>query len=113
MTPVSNPDNTTRELPLSLTVTDERSNYRSTSTNQRTVETNQHHTCRPHSCRYMPGTFRDSSLSSLKVRHWKRTSWGPVSTTGVRTPNYERATSDKRQTQVSLSHCRLSLSWTY
>ncbi|MQM07874.1 hypothetical protein Taro_040719 [Colocasia esculenta] len=31
-----------------------------------------------------------------RVRHWRRTSWGPVSTTGVRTPNYERATSDQK-----------------
>ncbi|MQL78003.1 hypothetical protein Taro_010417, partial [Colocasia esculenta] len=66
MMPVSNPDNTTQELPLSLTVTDERSNCSSTTTSQRTVETNQHHTCRPHSCRSMPGTFRDSGPSSLK-----------------------------------------------
>ncbi|MQM20819.1 hypothetical protein Taro_053847 [Colocasia esculenta] len=68
MTPVSNPDNTTQELPLSLAVMDVRSNCRST-------------TQRP-----WPGLAR--------VRHWKMTSWGPVSTTGVRTPNYERATSD-------------------
>ncbi|MQM07641.1 hypothetical protein Taro_040479 [Colocasia esculenta] len=40
MTPVSNPDNTTQELPLSLAVTDERSNCRSTRTSQTTVETN-------------------------------------------------------------------------
>ncbi|MQM02598.1 hypothetical protein Taro_035356, partial [Colocasia esculenta] len=66
--PVSNPDSTTQEQPLNLTVTDERSNRRSTRTSQTTVETNQHHSC--------------------------RTSWGPVSTTGVHTPNYERATSD-------------------
>ncbi|MQL69942.1 hypothetical protein Taro_002234, partial [Colocasia esculenta] len=66
MTPVSNSDNTTQELPLSLTVTDERSNCRSTSTSQRTVETNQHHTYRPYSCRSMPCTFRDSGQSSLK-----------------------------------------------
>ncbi|MQM12789.1 hypothetical protein Taro_045708 [Colocasia esculenta] len=32
MTPVSNPNNRTQELPLSLAVTDERSNCRSTST---------------------------------------------------------------------------------
>ncbi|MQM18562.1 hypothetical protein Taro_051557 [Colocasia esculenta] len=44
--PISNPDNTTQEQPLSLTVTDERSNCRSTRTSQTTVETNQHHTCR-------------------------------------------------------------------
>ncbi|MQM11129.1 hypothetical protein Taro_044032 [Colocasia esculenta] len=43
MTPVSNLDNTTQELPLNLAVKDERSNCRSTSTSQRTVETNQHH----------------------------------------------------------------------
>ncbi|MQL86201.1 hypothetical protein Taro_018731 [Colocasia esculenta] len=43
---VSNPDNTTQEQPLSLAVTDERSNCRSTRTSQTTVETNQHHTCR-------------------------------------------------------------------
>ncbi|MQM10454.1 hypothetical protein Taro_043348 [Colocasia esculenta] len=48
MTPVSNPDNTTQELPLSLAVTDKMSNCRSTSTSQRRVETNQHHTCRSH-----------------------------------------------------------------
>ncbi|MQM16326.1 hypothetical protein Taro_049281 [Colocasia esculenta] len=94
MMPVSKPDNTTQEPPLSFAVTDERSNCRSTSTSQRTVETNQNHTYRPHSCRSMPGTFTDSGPCSLKVRHWKRTSWGPVSTTGVRTPNYERTTSD-------------------
>ncbi|MQL83862.1 hypothetical protein Taro_016361, partial [Colocasia esculenta] len=40
MTPVSNPDNTTQEVPLSLAVTDERSNCRSTRTSQTTVETN-------------------------------------------------------------------------
>ncbi|MQM10990.1 hypothetical protein Taro_043890, partial [Colocasia esculenta] len=66
MTPISNPDNTTQELPLSLTVKDERSNCRSISTSQRTVETNQHHTCRPHNCRPTPSTFRDSGPSSLK-----------------------------------------------
>ncbi|MQM14093.1 hypothetical protein Taro_047021 [Colocasia esculenta] len=66
MTPVSNPDNTTQGLPLSLALTDERSNFRSTSTSQGIVETNQHHTCRPHNCRFMLGTFRDSGLSSLK-----------------------------------------------
>ncbi|MQM22839.1 hypothetical protein Taro_055897, partial [Colocasia esculenta] len=44
--PISNPDNTTQEKPLSLAVTDERSNCRSTRTSQTTVETNQHHTCR-------------------------------------------------------------------
>ncbi|MQL74993.1 hypothetical protein Taro_007363 [Colocasia esculenta] len=44
--PISNPDNTTQEQPLSLAVTDERSNCRSTRTSQTTVETNQHHTCR-------------------------------------------------------------------
>ncbi|MQL86343.1 hypothetical protein Taro_018873 [Colocasia esculenta] len=66
MTPVSNPDNTTQELPLSLAIKDERSNCRSTSTSQITVETNQHHTCRPHSCRPMPGTFRDTGPSFLK-----------------------------------------------
>ncbi|MQL69437.1 hypothetical protein Taro_001717 [Colocasia esculenta] len=43
MTPVSNPDNTTQELPLSLAAMDVRSNYLSTTTSQRTVETNQHH----------------------------------------------------------------------
>ncbi|MQL87913.1 hypothetical protein Taro_020461 [Colocasia esculenta] len=59
------------------------------------METNQHHTCRPHNCRPMPGTFRDSGPSSLK------TSWGPVSTTGVRTPNHERATSDRTPTNTS------------
>ncbi|MQM05783.1 hypothetical protein Taro_038599 [Colocasia esculenta] len=56
----------------------------------------------------MPGTSRVSGRSTLK------TSWGPVSTIGVRTPNYERATSDKRTNSgKSLSHCRLSLSRTY
>ncbi|MQL89529.1 hypothetical protein Taro_022105 [Colocasia esculenta] len=44
--PVSNPDNTTQEQPLSLAVTDERSNCRSMRTSQTTVEANQHHTCR-------------------------------------------------------------------
>ncbi|MQM16542.1 hypothetical protein Taro_049500, partial [Colocasia esculenta] len=44
--PVFNPDNTTQEQPLSLVVTDEWSNGRSTRTSQTTVETNQHHTCR-------------------------------------------------------------------
>ncbi|MQM00154.1 hypothetical protein Taro_032884 [Colocasia esculenta] len=44
--PVSKPDNTTQEQPLSLAVTDERSNCRSTRTSQTTVESNQHHTCR-------------------------------------------------------------------
>ncbi|MQL91870.1 hypothetical protein Taro_024479 [Colocasia esculenta] len=44
--PVSNPDNTTQEQPLSLAVTEERSNCRSTRTSQITVETNQHHTFR-------------------------------------------------------------------
>ncbi|MQM08228.1 hypothetical protein Taro_041083 [Colocasia esculenta] len=43
MMPVSNPDNTTQELPLNLAATDVRSNCRSTTTSQRTVETNQHH----------------------------------------------------------------------
>ncbi|MQL82805.1 hypothetical protein Taro_015289 [Colocasia esculenta] len=43
---LSNPDNTTQEQPLSLAVTDERSNCRSMRTSQTTVETNQHHTCR-------------------------------------------------------------------
>ncbi|MQM13902.1 hypothetical protein Taro_046829 [Colocasia esculenta] len=43
---VSNPNNTTQEQPLSLAVTDERSNCRSTRTSQTTVETNQHHTYR-------------------------------------------------------------------
>ncbi|MQL69436.1 hypothetical protein Taro_001718 [Colocasia esculenta] len=43
MTPVSNPDNKTQELPVSLAATDVRSNCRSTTTSQRTVETNQHH----------------------------------------------------------------------
>ncbi|MQM19728.1 hypothetical protein Taro_052739, partial [Colocasia esculenta] len=64
-------------------------------------------------CRPMPGTFRDSGLSSLKVRHWKRTSWGPVSTTGVRTPTTSALQVTKRQVRQSLSHCRLSLSRTY
>ncbi|MQL98447.1 hypothetical protein Taro_031151 [Colocasia esculenta] len=44
--PISNPNNTTQEQPLSHAVTDERSNYRSTRTSKTTVETNQHHTCR-------------------------------------------------------------------
>ncbi|MQL70963.1 hypothetical protein Taro_003290 [Colocasia esculenta] len=68
---------------------DERSSCRSTRTSQTTVETNQHHTYRPHCCRPMPGTFRDSGPSSLDT------------STGVRTPNYERATSDKKQTLTS------------
>ncbi|MQM20255.1 hypothetical protein Taro_053273, partial [Colocasia esculenta] len=101
-------------LPLSLAATDERSSCRSTRTSQTTVETNQHHNRGPHCHGPMPGTFRDSGLSSLEVRHWKRTSWGPVTSTGVRTPNYERATRDKTtNSHKSLSHCRLSLSRTY
>ncbi|MQM03090.1 hypothetical protein Taro_035862 [Colocasia esculenta] len=43
MTPLSNPNNTTQELHLSLVAMDVRSNCRSTTTSQRTVETNQHH----------------------------------------------------------------------
>ncbi|MQL70306.1 hypothetical protein Taro_002602 [Colocasia esculenta] len=35
-----------------------------------------------------------------RVRHWKRTSWRPVLTTGVCTPNYERATSQTTQTST-------------
>ncbi|MQM08837.1 hypothetical protein Taro_041699 [Colocasia esculenta] len=84
---VSNPDNTTKEQPLSLAVTDERSNCRSTRTSQTTVETNQYHTCRH--------TAAGPCLAPLG------TSWGPVSTTGVRTPNYERATSDYTPTNTS------------
>ncbi|MQM12940.1 hypothetical protein Taro_045860 [Colocasia esculenta] len=44
--PICNPDNTTQEQPLSLAVTDKRSNCRSMRTSQTTVETNNHHTYR-------------------------------------------------------------------
>ncbi|MQM01569.1 hypothetical protein Taro_034329 [Colocasia esculenta] len=69
MTPVSNSDNTTQELPLSLAATNVRSNCSSTTTSKakelwRPTKPPQpigHTPCRP-----MPGTFRDSGLSPLK-----------------------------------------------
>ncbi|MQL84399.1 hypothetical protein Taro_016910, partial [Colocasia esculenta] len=43
MMPVSNPDNKAQELPLSLAVTDERSNCRSTTTSQEQWRPTNHH----------------------------------------------------------------------
>ncbi|MQM19691.1 hypothetical protein Taro_052699 [Colocasia esculenta] len=43
MTPVSNPDNKAQELPLSLAVTDERSNCCSTTTSQEQWRPTNHH----------------------------------------------------------------------
>ncbi|MQM21456.1 hypothetical protein Taro_054497 [Colocasia esculenta] len=68
MTPVSNPDNTTQELPLSLVATDIRSNCRSTTTSKakelwrptKPLQPTGHTPCRP-----MPGTFTDFGPSSL------------------------------------------------
>ncbi|MQL92640.1 hypothetical protein Taro_025266, partial [Colocasia esculenta] len=57
-------------------------------------------TCGPHGHRPIPGTSKDPGPELSRVRHWKRTSWGPVSTTGVRTRNYERATSQTTQTST-------------
>ncbi|MQM12072.1 hypothetical protein Taro_044984, partial [Colocasia esculenta] len=35
-------------------------------------------TCGPHGHRPMPGTSRDPGPELSRVRHWKRTSWGPI-----------------------------------
>ncbi|MQL87545.1 hypothetical protein Taro_020080 [Colocasia esculenta] len=68
MMPVSNPDNTTQELSLSLAVIDVRSNCRSTTRSQakelwRPTKPPQPAGHRPR--RPIPGTFRNSGLSSL------------------------------------------------
>ncbi|MQL74016.1 hypothetical protein Taro_006375 [Colocasia esculenta] len=65
MMPISNPDNTTQELPLSLAVTDERSNCRSITTSQEQWR-HTNTTTWPTPRRPMPNTFMDSGPSSLK-----------------------------------------------
>jgi len=64
--PVSNPDNTTQEQPLSLAVTDERSNCRSTRKKSNNCGDQPTPHLQTHSCRSMPGTSRVSGRSTLK-----------------------------------------------
>ncbi|MQM03661.1 hypothetical protein Taro_036450, partial [Colocasia esculenta] len=65
-------------------------------------------------CRPMPGTFRDSGPSSLKVRHWKTRLAGAQYVYWCPYPqlraHYKRQTTNSHH---SLSPCRISLSWTY
>ncbi|MQL69923.1 hypothetical protein Taro_002219 [Colocasia esculenta] len=64
--PISNPDNTTQELPLSLAVTDERSNCRSTRKKSNNCGDQPTPHLQTHNCRPMPGTSRVSGRSTLK-----------------------------------------------
>ncbi|MQM22148.1 hypothetical protein Taro_055196 [Colocasia esculenta] len=66
MNHISNPDNTTQEQPLSLTVTDERSNCRSTRKKSNNCGDQLTPHLQTHSCRSMPGTSRVSGRSTLK-----------------------------------------------
>ncbi|MQL70855.1 hypothetical protein Taro_003181, partial [Colocasia esculenta] len=69
--PVSNPDNTTQEQPLSLAVTDERSNCRSTRKKSNNCGDQPTPRLQTHNCRSMPGTSRGLWPDHPKVRHWK------------------------------------------
>ncbi|MQL95171.1 hypothetical protein Taro_027837 [Colocasia esculenta] len=64
--PISNPDNTTQEQPLSLAVTDERSNCRSTRKKSNNCGDQPTPHLQTHSCMSMPGTSRVSGRSTLK-----------------------------------------------
>ncbi|MQL84130.1 hypothetical protein Taro_016633 [Colocasia esculenta] len=64
--PISNPDNTTQEQPLSLAVTNERSNCRSTRKKSNNCGDQPTPHLQTHSCRPMPGTSKVSGRSTLK-----------------------------------------------
>ena len=64
--PVSNPDKTTQEQPLSLAVTDERSNCRSIRKKSNNCGDQPTPHLQTHNCRPMPGTSRVSGRSTLK-----------------------------------------------
>ncbi|MQL69409.1 hypothetical protein Taro_001701 [Colocasia esculenta] len=64
--PISNPDNATQEQPLSLAVTDERSNCRSTRKKSNNCGDQPTPHLQTHNRRPMPGTSRVSGRSTLK-----------------------------------------------